>query len=219
MGRTGADALSGPLVAFPASLLAGSPLDAAPALLNALVVVGERVGRIVEVEAYFGAEDPASHAYRGRSVRNATMFGPPGGLYVYLSYGIHLCANVVCAPEGTAAAVLLRAVTPLAGLEEMRAGAPTALPDALLGAGPGRLCRAMGITRAAEGAIVTTAEAPVRLCRDGVSPPSEPLVGPRVGLSSRCGDALHWRWRFAVPGAVAVTRPLPPVVKKSSERG
>jgi DNA-3-methyladenine glycosylase len=130
-------------------LLVADPLEVAPRLLGLVVVHGGRAGRVVEVEAYRGTEDPASHASRGRTPRNATMFGRAGLLYVYFSYGTHWCANVVCGEEGVAGAVLLRALEPVAGVEAMRAprgarrhdGRPP--PDADLCRGPGNLTRAL----------------------------------------------------------------------------
>ncbi len=190
--------------------LAREPLEVAPQLLNALVLAEGRVGRIVEVEAYAGAEDPASHAYRGRTARNAAMFEGPGKLYTYLSYGVHICANVTCGVAGRAGAVLIRAIAPVAGVDAMRDGRPERLADALLGSGPGRVCRSLGITLADNGTDLCVTGSHVVLCRDRREPPGFPLVGARIGLSARCGDALHWPWRFAVPGDRAVCRPLPP---------
>jgi DNA-3-methyladenine glycosylase len=175
----------------------------APELLNKLVVHGERVGRIVEVEAYAGGEDPASHAYRGRTARNATMFGPPGHLYVYFTYGMHFCANVVCGDEGDASAVLLRGLAPVAGLDAMRAArGPAARTDRDLCSGPGRLCQALGVTRALDGADLVSGRQGVVLADDGTPPPAAPAVTTRVGI--RVAVDMPWRWYVA--GAAGVSR-------------
>jgi len=172
-------------------------------LLNKVLAHGARAGRIVEVEAYAGALDPASHAYRGRTARNATMFGPPGHLYVYFTYGMHFCANVVCGPDGAASAVLLRGLTPLAGLEEMRAArGPAARRDRDLCSGPGKLCQALGIDRAFDGADLVIGDGGVVLGDDGTPPPRAAGVSGRIGLSV----AADVPWRFYVPGAVGLSR-------------
>ena len=186
------------------SFYAADVLMVAPRLLNKLLTTADgRSGRIVEVEAYHGAEDPASHAFRGPTPRNLVMFGPPGHLYVYLSYGVHWCANVVCGPPGEPQAVLLRALDPVAGLELMRLArwrSQRHQADRDLCRGPGRLCQALGIDRTNNGADLTTADAGVWLADDGVPPPDEPLVTGRVGISV----AADRPWRFAVKGHRAV---------------
>jgi DNA-3-methyladenine glycosylase len=177
----------------------------APELLNKLLVRGERVGRIVEVEAYAGEEDPGSHAFRGRTARNATMFGPPGRLYVYRSYGVHWCANVVCGEDGWASAVLVRGLTPVGGIEQMFANRPGIARERDLCAGPGRLCQALGIDQSFDGTDLVSGSDGVFICDDGVEPPNEPCISTRVGLSSGRGDTFPWR--FCVPGAVGLSRP------------
>ncbi|HTX62189.1 MAG TPA: DNA-3-methyladenine glycosylase [Acidimicrobiales bacterium] len=185
------------------ALVAG-PLDVAPFLLGKLVVHGEMAARIVEVEAYHGELDPASHAYRGRTARNATMFGPAGLLYVYFSYGMHWCANVVCGEEGVACAVLLRALEPVAGTGEMaaaraahrRASGPP--PERDLCRGPANLTRALGIGKEHDGVDLLSPSSPVRLVDDGVPPPSGAALaqGPRIGISR----ATELEWRFWIAG-------------------
>ena len=164
--------------------------EVAPELLNKVLAHGATLGRIVEVEAYVGSCDPASHAYRGRTARNATMFGPPGRLYVYFTYGMHWCANAVCSAEGTASAVLLRALDPSAGLSVMRSRRAKAKRDRDLSSGPARLCQALGIDGAADGANLV--EGPVRILDDGTPPPNRPGCSVRIGLSK--GIDLPWRW-------------------------
>jgi len=188
---------------LPRSFYARDVLDVAPELLNKVLVCGDRAGRIVEVEAYRGREDPASHAYKGPTVRNAAMFGPPGHLYVYFTYGMHWCANLVCMPEGTAQAVLLRALSPLAGLEQMRAARPRAGADRALCSGPARLCQALGIDRSYDGAdLVRTDGRGVTVVQDGVPPPEAPGVGGRIGI--RIAQERPWRWW--VPGDPNLSR-------------
>ena len=171
------------------------PRLVAPELLGKLLVSGPVAARIVEVEAYCGGEDPGSHAYRGPTPRNATMFGPPGHLYVYFTYGMHWCANAVCGDHGEGVAVLLRAAVPASGLEEMRARRPAARRDRDLCRGPARLCQAFGIDRAHDGADLVTADRGITIVDDGTPPPDDPAVGVRIGLSA--GADLPWRWWVA----------------------
>ena len=191
---------------LPRAFYARDSREVAPELLNKLLVRGARVGRIVEVEAYCGMDDPGSHAFRGPTRRNATMFGPSGHLYVYFTYGMHFCANVVCGAEGEGTAVLLRGLDAEAGLEEMRAAYPGARRDRDLCRGPARLCRAFGIDRSFDGGDLVTGDRGLVVSDDGVAPPARPGVGPRVGLSA--GAELPWR--FYVPGALGVSRPSRP---------
>jgi DNA-3-methyladenine glycosylase len=175
-----------------------------PELLGKVLVHGARAGRIVEVEAYAGHEDPGSHAFRGPTPRNATMFGPPGHLYVYLSYGMHFCGNVVCDEDGVGTAVLLRALAPLTGVEEMWAARPRARVERDLCSGPGKLCQALGIDRTFDGADLVTGDRGVLVCDDGTPPPSPVGVSTRIGLSA--GVDAPWRWYW--PGDPNVsTRP------------
>lgn len=164
----------------------------APELLNKVLACDGTSARIVEVEAYAGADDPGSHAFRGPTARNATMFGPPGGLYVYFTYGMHWCANAVCAAEGVASAVLLRAAAPLTGLEVMRARRPAARRDRDLCNGPAKLCQALGIDGSFDGADLVAGDRGVRILDDGLAPPRVPGRSTRVGLSR--GSEHPWRW-------------------------
>jgi DNA-3-methyladenine glycosylase len=173
-------------------MLAGDADLVAPTLLHKLLVCGERAGRIVEVEAYRGADDPASHAFRGRSARNASMFGPAGHLYVYFVYGVHWCANVVCGDIGDPQALLVRALAPCAGVEPMRAARPSARRDVDLANGPGKLCQALGIGRGDDGTDLTDPGARVRLLDDGTPPPATVSQGPRIGIVA--ARDRPWRW-------------------------
>ena len=177
----------------------------APELLNKVLVHGDLRARIVEVEAYAGSEDPASHAFRGETARNRTMFGRAGLLYVYFSYGMHWCANAVCDEEGVGTAVLLRAAAPLAGLDEMRARRVKARRDRDLCSGPAKLCQAFGIERADDGTDLAARRSPLTIVDDGVAPPATPGVSERIGIS--VGVEHPWRW--FVPDDPNVSRPAP----------
>ncbi len=178
--------------------------QAAQSLLGAHLTANGVTVRIVEVEAYAGFDDPASHAFRGRTRRNASMFGPVGTLYVYFSYGMHWCANITCGPEGTVSAALLRAGEVLDGQATARARTPTKLPDSKLASGPARLCRSLGIHGDLDGSSVLERHAPAHLSTADASWPVSPeriSSGPRVGISV----AEDWPWRFWVEGSYAVS--------------
>jgi DNA-3-methyladenine glycosylase len=170
--------------------------ELAPLLLNKVLVHGtgaDRVAaRIVEVEAYAGSQDPASHAFRGPTPRNHTMFGPPGRLYVYFTYGMHWCANVVCGTDGSASAVLVRAAAPLTGLETMRRRRGPGRTDRELCAGPARLTQAFGITGADDDTDLIRGS--IRILDDGTPPPDRPGRSVRIGLREGHGDQDRWRW-------------------------
>ena len=173
--------------------------DVAPELIGATLLVDGVGGAIVEVEAY-DHEDPAAHGFRGRTARNASMFGPPGHAYVYRSYGIHWCLNLVCEEEGSAAALLVRALEPAAGVERMRAR--RGLDDLrLLCAGPGRLCEALGVTRDHDGAALDAP--PFELL--AAAAPREVGTAPRIGISV----ATERPWRYCASGSRFLSRSLP----------
>jgi DNA-3-methyladenine glycosylase len=169
-------------------------------LMVVSIVGGERVsGRIVETEAYLGRDDPASHGYRDRrNERNAALFGPPGTWYVYRSYGVHWCTNLVCGPEGSAGAVLLRALEPVEGWETMRRRRG-AVDDRDLCSGPGKLCEALGITRALDGALMPRSSIVV-IPTSGMALPSI-VATPRIGITK----AADWPLRFCVEGSLYVS--------------
>ncbi len=219
--------MGGALTVAPGALLpreffARHALQVASGLLGCVLEHETEAGlvavRLSEVEAYEGAADPASHAYRGRTQRNAVMFGEPGHAYVYFTYGMHFCVNLVCLPPGTASAVLLRAGQVIEGvpLAAWRRTAGRARPSGLarreLARGPARLCQALGIDRAQDGADVCAPSSALRIRAAAAdNGPAAISQGPRVGISS----AADRPWRFWLTGdpTVSVYRPYVPRVR------
>ena len=202
---------------LPRGFFAGSSLAVAPRLLGCVLEHETSEGLVAvaltEVEAYNGSNDPASHAYRGRTGRNAVMFGEPGHAYVYFTYGMHFCVNMVCRPEGTASAVLLRAGRVTDGVPLATARRPAARNGNELARGPARLCQALGIDRGLDGADVCSPGSPLRI---RPAPGPGQLVpdvsrGPRVGISA----AADRPWRFWLTGdpTVSAYRPHVPRVR------
>ena len=184
--------------------------EVAPGLLGCVLEHESPEGlvavRLTEVEAYNGEEDPASHAYRGRTPRNAVMYGPAGYAYVYFTYGMHFCVNVSCMPPGTASAVLIRAGQVIAGVELARRWRPARGPDRDLARGPARLCQALGIDRALNGADFCDPASPLRLRTRSSSVEKQTIcTGPRVGVSA--GATVPWRFWLDGEPSVSVYRP------------
>jgi DNA-3-methyladenine glycosylase len=173
--------------------------EVAPDLIGVTLLVDGVGGTIVEVEAY-DQEDPASHAFRGRTARNAVMFGPPGHAYVYRSYGIHWCINFVCDAPGRAEAALIRALAPEQGIEVMRTRRGV-LAERALCSGPGKLCQALAITRAHDGLPLDAP--PFELVERDGTPPI--VTGPRVGITR----AVEHSWRYGLAGSPFVSRRFP----------
>jgi DNA-3-methyladenine glycosylase len=214
---------------LPREFYARSSLEVAPDLLGCVLEHETADGlvavELTEVEAYAGEADPASHAYRGRTARNGVMFGPPGYAYVYFTYGMHYCVNVVCGPAGVAVAVLLRAGRVIAGEDLARSrraarkgsAAPRGIADPVrplaardLARGPGRLCQALAIDRAQDGADLCAPASPLRLRgpADHLERAGDTTViaaGPRVGV--RLGAELPWRFWTAGDPTVSAYRP------------
>lgn len=199
--------------------------EVAPLLLGAVLTGGEGAEavsvRLTEVEAYMGTADPGSHAYRGASARTATMFGPPGHLYVYRHLGLHHCMNLVCAPEGEASAVLLRSGEVVAGVEtarRRRQAAGVCRTDVDLARGPARLTVALALTRADDGVAVGLSEpAPGRhlqLTGAGRASAEQISTGPRVGVSGAGGEE-RFPWRFWLTGDEHVSAYRPGQVRRS----
>jgi len=172
--------------------------EVAPDLIGVKLLVDGVGGTIVEVEAYDG-EDPAAHGFRGRTPRNGSMFGPPGHAYVYRSYGIHWCLNFVCEEEGSAAAVLIRALEPACGIEEMRERRGL-VENRLLCSGPGRLCQALAVTREHDGISLDAPPFELHAAQSRV----EVVAGPRIGISV----ATEVPWRYAASESRFLSRPL-----------
>ena len=190
-------------------LLLGPTEEVAPLLLNAVLRHGEVAVRLTEVEAYAGPADPGSHAFRGQTARNEVMFGPPGHLYCYFTYGMHVCANAVAGPVGTPGGILLRAGEVVDGVELARSRRPGS-SDRDLARGPARLCRALAIELSHDGTDLRTGEITLE---PGV-PPDRWEAGPRVGLRG----APDRPWRFWTHGERSVSAYRPAATRTRRPR-
>ncbi len=203
---------------LPREVFARGAVEVAPTLLGSVIEHQTPDGLVAvaltEVEAYHGEADPASHAYRGRTARNAVMFGPPGHAYVYFTYGMHFCVNLVCLPDGIASAVLLRAGRVVDGLAlaAARRASGRQVPERDLARGPARLCKALGITRALDGADVCDPTSPLRVRWPDRRVALDISQGPRIGISA----AAEVPWRFWLTGdpTVSVYRPHAPRLRR-----
>lgn len=189
---------------LPVSFFARPVEKVAQELLGTIMVStigGTRTGgRIVETEAYLGRDDPASHGYQlRRHARNEALYGPPGTWYVYLSYGMHWCANLVCQVDGIGAAILVRALEPVEGVERMRKRRG-GVPDRLLASGPGKLCQALGVTRSLDGSLMP--DSAVTVMSGGLAVEERVHVTPRIGITK----AADWPLRFTVEGSMWVSK-------------
>ena len=212
------------LSAEAASLLRRDSLEVAPALLGAVIAVTDPYGhvaiRLTEVEAYRGEEDPGSHAFRGRTARNASMFEAGGCIYVYFTYGMHHCLNIVTGPAGLSRAVLLRGGEVVDGIELARARRPAARVDRDLARGPARLCAALGLDRSDDGTLLGGPGSRISLTLPEAqrAPDAERIRrGPRTGVAGPGGDGEAFPWRFWLDGEPTVSTYRPAVTRRRSQ--
>ncbi len=208
-----------------AEVLARDSLQAAPALLGAIVTTTSPEGtvsvRLTEVEAYRGEADPGSHAFRGRTARNASMFEAGGIIYVYFTYGMHHCVNVVTGPEGLSRAVLMRGGEVVAGVELARRRRPAARNDRDLARGPARLCAALGLDRSDDGTALGGPGSCVSLAlpEPGLNPEAARIrTGPRTGVAGPGGDGEAYPWRFWLEDEPTVSPYKPAVPRRRAGR-
>ena len=208
-----------------AEVLARDSLQAAPALLGAIVTTTSPEGtvsvRLTEVEAYRGEADPGSHAFRGRTARNASMFEAGGIIYVYFTYGMHHCVNVVTGPEGLSRAVLMRGGEVVAGVELARRRRPAARNDRDLARGPARLCAALGLDRSDDGTALGGPGSRVSLAlpEPGLNPEAARIrTGPRTGVAGPGGDGEAYPWRFWLEDEPTVSPYKPAVPRRCAGR-
>lgn len=204
------------------SFFARPVLDVAPDLLGRVLVRTDDAGtvavRLTEVEAYAGTDDPGSHAFRGPTPRTSVMFGPPGFVYVYFTYGMHWCANLVCGPDGHASAVLLRAGEVVSGHDLARQRRPAARSDRDLARGPARLAACLGLVGEHSGDDVCVPGSHLRVLAGSPVPRERVRTGPRVGVSGVGGDAVAHPWRYWAVDEPTVSVYRPAVPRRRSRR-